>query len=202
MDANFSGYVLAGGRSSRMGRDKAFLEFSGDTFLARAVEVLQTVCRERVKIVLNRRQTDFIEKIPAGIPAVFDVYAERGALGGIHAALADCRTGCAVIIACDLPFVSVEAIKNLSEMALAAERFEAVIPRQPDGRLQPLCAVYRAEKCLAKLEKYISQSSSNAVRDFLETLDAKIVDANTLADDENLFFNVNRPADFESIRPK
>ena len=116
---NFSGFVLAGGKSSRMKTDKAFLEIGGETFLNRAVKTLLNTCENRVKVVLNSTQNNFIERLPADVPQVFDIYENRGALGGIHAALKSCETKYTIILAVDLPFVMTEAIEKLAEITLS-----------------------------------------------------------------------------------
>lgn len=195
---NFTGYILAGGKSSRMGRDKAFLNIGDKTFVENAIDVLKPNCSQ-VKIVLNKSQTHFIEKFPSNIPYIFDIYENRGALGGIHAALKDYETEFAVILAVDLPFVTSEAIKNLIQIALKFEEFSAFVPRQFDGRLQPLCAVFRVKNCLSQLEKILSKNESSSVRDFLETIENKIIEAGNLSKNVNLFANVNYPQDFKYL---
>ena len=198
---NFSGYVLAGGQSSRMKTDKAFLEFGGETFLTRAVRTLQTVCENRVKIVLNQTQNNFIERLPKGVPHVFDIYENRGALGGIHAALTDCPTKYAIILAVDLPNVTAETVVNLAAVALSSNKYVAVVPRQADGRPQPLCAVYHARYCLPTLENLMAANNSASVRDFLELIAPRYINQNNLTgkDATDIFFNVNYPADFKQI---
>ncbi|HEY0050502.1 MAG TPA: NTP transferase domain-containing protein, partial [Pyrinomonadaceae bacterium] len=84
MTTNFSGYVLAGGKSSRMKTDKAFLKLRGETFLERAVRALSRACGERVKIVINENQKAKFAKSFPSFDFVFDVFSERGALGGIQ----------------------------------------------------------------------------------------------------------------------
>jgi len=198
MNRNFSGYVLAGGKSSRMRSDKAFLEFDGETFLERAVSTLETACENRVKIVLNRSQTHFIEKLPPDVSYIFDIFENRGAPGGIHAALLDCRTDFAIILACDMPFVTSEAVQKLAEIALARKEFAAIVPVQPDGKRQPLCAVYRAAKCLPAIEKLLKDEVSPSMKYFLNIACVKFIEQRELTRDEaqDLFFNVNRPDDF------
>jgi molybdenum cofactor guanylyltransferase len=194
----FSGYVLAGGKSSRMGTDKAFLKFDGETFLERAIRQLKTVCENRVKIVINEKQfAKFNERFPA-FEYVFDVFPERGALGGIHAALRACETEFAIILAVDLPFVSTEAIE-ISARAAVSGKFAAVVPEQLDGRPQPLCAVYRVNDCLPPLENLMNEKTTASVRDFLRLIAVRTIKQNELSADERIFFNVNRPRDFESI---
>ena len=199
MKESFSGYILAGGKSSRMGKDKALLEINGKTFLENATDALRPSCSS-IKIVLNRLQHHFIEKIPAEIPYIFDHFENRGALGGIHAALQNCETEFAIILAVDLPFVSREAIEKLCKVALNSKDFAAIVPRQNDRRLQPLCAIYRVRDCLPKIEDLLKKNESASVRDFLEKVPTKFIEASFLSNDENLFFNVNQPSDFRQMR--
>jgi len=190
---NFTGFVLAGGKSSRMGADKYDLKFEGETFLSRAEKTLSAVC-ENVKIVLNQAQ-----EIETDLPVVRDIYADRGANGGIHAALKNCKTKFAIILAIDLPFVTSDALENLKEIALASNKFIAYVPRQTDGKPQPLCAVYRAKFCLPALEKVLEENETASVRDFLDQISPKYIDASRLSDNENLLFNVNYPEDFQKL---
>jgi len=199
---NFSGYILAGGKSSRMQANKAFLEIGGETFLSRAVKTLSETCENRVKIVINGSQTGFIERLPDNVPHIFDVYENRGALGGIHAALTDCETKYAVILAVDLPFVTTEAIADLADITLSSNKFIAVVPRQTDGRLQPLCAAYHARYCLPVLENLLNENATASVKDYLELIAPRLVDQSKFTTDQSkdIFFNVNRPSDLQEIK--
>ena len=94
-------FVLAGGKSSRMGRDKAFLELEGRTLLSLALEAASAVAAS-VWIVGNAA------KFAAFAPVVEDMYSERGPLAGIHAALAATATDLNLILAVDLPFIQTE----------------------------------------------------------------------------------------------
>lgn len=196
-DTNFTGYVLAGGKSSRMGKDKALLEINDKTFLENAIDTLRPFCSS-IKTVLNKSQNHFIEKIPDDIPHIFDIFENRGANGGIHAALKDCKTEFAVILAVDLPFISGETIEQLCKIAIDSDKFAAIVPRQNDGRLQPLCAVYQVKICLPKLTDLLNDQISPSVRDFLELITAKYIEADKLGN-EAQFFNVNQPFDYDSI---
>lgn len=197
----FSGFVLAGGKSSRMKTDKAFLEIAGESFIEKAVKNLRNICENRVKVVLNQTQNDFITRIPAGVSTVFDVHENRGALGGIHAALKNCETPYALILAVDLPLVTSEVIEKLVGIMLSSNDFAAVVPRQTDGKLQPLCAVYHARYCLPPLENLMQENDSASVRDFLELIAPRYIAQEnlTVGDEDDIFLNVNHPADFQSI---
>ena len=198
---NFTGYVLAGGKSSRMKTDKAFLEIGGETFLTRAVKTLSSTCKNRVKIVLNKAQTNFIERLPDKIPHIFDVYENRGPLSGIHAALSDCQNEWATVLAVDLPFVTSEVIENLSRIAFKSKDFAAIVPIQTDGRPQPLCAAYCVKNCLPKLENLLNETTSSSVKDFLKIVSTRFIEQDqlTINGGEDLFFNVNRPSDFQML---
>ena len=202
MENNFEGFVLAGGKSLRMGEDKAFLQIENETFLERAIATLSTVCENRVKIVLSQNQTNLIEKLPPNVPYIFDIFENRGALGGIYTALKNCETKYAVILAVDLPLVTPEAIKKLAEITLSDNKFIATVPRQLDGRLQPLSAIYLARYAVRPLEKLINENESASVNDFLEIIAPRTIgqDKLTLNQDENLFFNVNYPSEYEELK--
>lgn len=199
---DFSGFVLAGGKSSRMKTDKAFLEIDGETFLARAVKTLSKTCENSVEIVLNQSQTHFIAKFPAGVSYVFDIYENLGALGGIHAALKNCPREYAFVLACDMPFVTEKAVANLARTALESAGKSAIIPKDSDGKIQPLAAVYKVKTCLPLLENFLANPSSNAVRDFLKLVPTEFIAAESLDADENLFSNVNFPSDYQKISHK
>ena len=193
MNADFTGFVLAGGKSSRMGTAKFALKFGGVSFLENAVNALSGVCKI-VKIVLNQSQS--LETIN---PVVRDVFGERGANGGIHAALSNCETEFAVVLAVDLPFVNASAIENLARIALGAVQISAVVPVQTNKKPQPLCAVYRVKDCLPPLENLLRENNSASVRDFLALIETKYIPARDLDENEKLLFNVNTPIDFGKI---
>ena len=190
------GFVLAGGRSARMGRDKAFLRFRESTFLENALEVLRPVCLQ-VSVVFNQSQGHLIERLPAGTLAIFDIFEHRGALAGIHSALRHCHSEYALILACDMPFVTPGAIGKLVSLVREPKSTSAVVPAQPDGRVQPLCAVYRVEKCLPKLEEVLSKDVSISAGQFLGMIETKFIRPEDLGSDDRFFANVNSSVDYE-----
>jgi molybdopterin-guanine dinucleotide biosynthesis protein A len=135
--ADISAFVLAGGKSMRMGADKAFVMLDDCTLLARALELARSVTPE-VRIVGDA------SKFESFAPVVEDKFRECGPLGGIHAALRASQTELNVILAVDLPFVSPALLQYLIKRA--RERASALVTvAQAGGRWQPLCAVYRRE---------------------------------------------------------
>ena len=197
-DSDFTGYVLAGGRSSRMGEDKALLEFGGRTMLERAAAALAEARVSPVKIVVNERQAGFFRERFPSFALVTDVYPERGALGGLHAALADCRTDFAVLLAVDLPYVTGAALAKLVAAA-ARTQTGACVPQQADGRLQPLAAVYRVADCRPAVEAQLAGGASLAMRDLLARIEHRTIPQTELDGAEDLFFNINRPEDLAAL---
>ncbi|HEX8687919.1 MAG TPA: NTP transferase domain-containing protein, partial [Pyrinomonadaceae bacterium] len=137
-----------------------------------------------------------------GLPVVRDIHEGLGAMGGLHAALADCAARWAAVVSCDLPFVTGELFLRLA--SLRAEGAEAVAPLQEDGRPQPLCALYEAAACRAAAEEMI-RAGELRPRELLRRVRARRVAFDELSDLEGsaLFFaNVNTPAEYEEARER
>jgi len=131
----FGAVILCGGKSRRMGTDKARLTINGVPFLERIAFEL----REFEELLIS---VDSIENHPQTVyPSVVDLYPNCGPLGGIHAALSACESDALLALSCDLPLFSHELGEYLC-LQLSPDA-DAVVPITSDGRLHPLCAVYR-----------------------------------------------------------
>jgi len=133
--AGVAAFILAGGKSARMGSDKAFVMLDGRTLLERALELAPSVTKD-VRVVGGA------EKFAAFAPVVEDVFRECGPLGGIHAALRTSAAELNLMLAVDVPFVPAELLRYLVARARGSDAI-ATVPRA--GGWQPLCAVYRRE---------------------------------------------------------
>lgn len=188
--SDIEGFILAGGRSSRMGLDKSRLRLGGRTLVERVAEAL-SAATVRVHIVSSRPDADDF-----GLPVVRDLHENRGALGGLHAALEGCGANWAAVVSCDLPFVTGELLLRLASLREAG--VEAVAPFQPDGRPQPLCALYSVTACLGVAEELI-RAGELRPRVLLERVRTRRVSFDELSDLEGsrLFFNnLNTPEDY------
>ncbi len=186
-----SGFILAGGASSRMGTDKAELLIAGQTFVQRIAAAMASTVSS-VALVGKPLATG------PNIPTVPDVHEHWGALGGVHAALAACESRWALIVACDLPFVT-EAL--LARLTGFADAFEAVAPIQADGRPQPLCALYQVNPCLEKAERLIKSGERRPIA-LLQSVRARWVDFSELSDldgADRFFDNINTPDDYSRV---
>src|SRR5436190_7933001 len=134
------GFVLVGGRSSRMGRDKASLRIGGKTLVERAATTLSQVST-RVAVVGDVVATTVSWKV---VPDVPSGTIARGSIVGLYSALYHSKADWSAILACDLPFASSELFLYLiSQIPTTDDNVGALLLEQPDGRLQPLCGLYR-----------------------------------------------------------
>ncbi len=184
-------FILAGGKSTRMGADKAFVEFAGRTLLARALELANSVASE-VRIVGNR------EKFASFAPVVEDIFRDCGPLGGIHAALRSSRTDTNLVLAVDMPFVSSAFLLYLMERARAVPAATVVIPRA-DGRRQTLCAVYRRE--FADAAEAALLAGRNRIDRLFEGVETRVIEEQELESagfSSRIFRNLNTPKEVEA----
>ena len=180
------------GAGTNKDKDKAFLEFGGQTLLDRALAVMGTVCN-RVAIVGDPAKfTKYGSSTDVSVVA--DIFPGCGPLAGIHAALLHSSAELNLLLAVDMPFVSGEL---LAFLFAAAEESDAIVtvPRSGQG-LQPLCAVYRrnfssvAEQALRAGRYKIDAAFSN--------VSVRVIEEGELAAagfSERSFFNVNTPQD-------
>ena len=132
--ADVAAFILAGGKSTRMGADKAFVTLDGRTLLTRALDLARSVTSD-VRIVGDAA------KFAAFAPAVEDRFRGCGPLAGIHAALRASSKELNLMLAVDVPFVSRTLLEFLIARARDSEKL-VTVPRVRGG-WQPLCAVYR-----------------------------------------------------------
>lgn len=192
------GFILVGGASRRMGQDKAQLRLGSETMLARIAAQLSPVTSS-VTLVGSPQA---YEAHP--LPSVTDIHEKWGALGGIHAALSAAETDWIIVIACDLPFVTSGLFERLKSFVdeSPSEFIDSIIPLQPDGRPQPVCALYRAQTCLPEIERLVS-AGEHTPRALLTNVRTRYVPFTELSDlpgAENFFLNLNTPEDFERAK--
>jgi molybdenum cofactor guanylyltransferase len=185
------GFILVGGKSSRMGTDKSKLVFHGTTSIERIAAELLAVT-STVAQVGSRRLDGHLS-----IKNVPDLRPGWGALGGIHTALRACERDWALIVACDLPLVTRELFERLESFRNPS--IDAVVPVQADGRPQPLCALYRRRTCFPQAERLIDEGehTPRALLAAVQTRWIETAELDDLRGAKNFFLNVNTPADFD-----
>jgi len=189
-------YILIGGRSVRFGRDKATFQFRGEMLADRAARVVEAAIGGTQATFVSTTYGTF-----SGRRMIADVYPGRGAAGAIHAALADASVGWIFVLACDLPLVTEELIRTLYERA--DDDHGCVVPVQPDGRWQPLCALYQAERCLQAFEDAIALDgkhlSVRAIAETVRPIAVPYAEYASLANARHLLSNLNTDIDLADI---
>jgi molybdopterin-guanine dinucleotide biosynthesis protein A len=135
------GLVLSGGKSRRMGADKALLERDGQSQLAFAVGLLE---QHVERVFVSTREDQQNEPERARYDLVIDHYDDMGPLAGILSAMDDHPGADWLVVACDLPNISDETLRYLLENRSAAHPFTAYTSSH-DGLPEPLCSIYRAD---------------------------------------------------------
>ena len=179
--------ILAGGRSSRMGRDKALLPFNNQPLVAHIAQILAPIFDEVIVVTTNPQIAE-----AADLPAVADTFLARGPLGGIHAALSHFGAP-TFVVACDMPHLNAAFIRHLTEDFEGAAR----VPLSNDG-FEPLHAIY-APACLPTFERYLQlEGKMPSMRRVLEKVGASWITpeiARSFDGELKMFDNWNTPAD-------
>jgi molybdenum cofactor guanylyltransferase len=151
-----AGFVLVGGRSSRMGRDKALLVYRGRT-LAEHVAAAVDHAAGRVTFIGSPETYAHL-----GYPVVPDLRPGHGPLSGIETALALNHAEWNLVVACDLPLISPPILKGLIQAADSPE-IDCVIPLTADDQPQPLVSVWNA-RMLSRVRFALDQNERKVMK--------------------------------------
>ncbi len=187
-----SGIVLAGGKSRRMGQDKTQIRLdSGLSLLEHAVARVAEVADEVVVVTAGSR---------GNLPNVRwanDVYPGAGPLGGIYAGLLACAWDHALVVACDMPFLSVDLLRYMVELP---RDYDVLLPSLPRG-VEPLHAVY-GRRCLEPARELL-EAGEYCILDLYERVRVRYVGPEEIAiydPDGRSFFNINTPDQLRQAR--
>lgn len=185
--------VLAGGKSSRLGRNKVAVTIAKRTLLDRVISRLASLNSDI--IVVTAREPTIPQSIDyPKIKVVSDVYPGKGSLGGIYTGLKATKSFYNIVVACDMPFLNMGLLNYMLDIA---EGFDFVIPRWDDS-VEPLHAVY-SRNCLAPIEDLLKKDTLRIVELF-SLVKMRYVEEEEINrfDPEHLsFFNINTEADLK-----
>jgi molybdopterin-guanine dinucleotide biosynthesis protein A len=187
-----TGVILSGGKSVRMGQNKAFIKIEGIPIINR-IYILFKELFEEVMIVTDRKElfTNFDSNI---FP---DLLPNMGALGGLYTGIFYSTYHYSFCVACDMPFIKKSLVQYLIENI---RNEDVIVPRTTDG-LQPLHAVY-SKNCLGPIKRVIDQGKYKII-DFYDLVKVKILEQKDFASLDPLresFINVNTPKELISLR--
>ncbi|MBI4832753.1 MAG: molybdenum cofactor guanylyltransferase [Candidatus Lindowbacteria bacterium] len=195
-----SAVILAGGKSTRMGRNKALLDFGGETLIGRLYGLLKKAFDE---VLISANEPGIYDFL--GAPITHDVFVEAGSLAGIHAGLLRSRAQSCFFVACDMPFVNIELVRFLYEFT---SDYDVVIPQSRfdnDSRtgLEPLHAFY-SRRCVPHIEEQLRRGDPKII-DFFPYVRVREVTVEEMRpfDPEGLsYFNVNTQEKYELARAR
>lgn len=192
--------IQAGGRSSRMGEDKAWLKINGRPMIESVLAAAQTVA-DQLLIVIHptnpklARYEELVAQWQAKL--VFDLHDHRGPLGGLETALRQ-GTDAVLLLACDLPFVTAEFLQLLGALH-TAEKNEVTVPLDNEEQPQMLAAIYAAT-CLPHVAAMLTADELK-MRWLLSRVRARqvtLAEYAHLTNAEHLLRNINTPDDFQT----
>ncbi len=184
--------LQAGGKSIRMGTDKATLPFLGIPLIKRLQDRFSS-WGDEILVITN----DFSGYQDLGLPLHKDLIPDRGALGGLYTALTVAKYPLMALVAADLPFASSELMVYLTSI-LEESGADAALPSTEKG-VEPLHAVYRRETCLPLVKDAINQDlwRMNSWHDQADILILTPEETQELSSSEYTFWNLNTPEDFQ-----
>ena len=187
--------ILAGGKSSRLGRSKALQVIEGKSLIQWVIDHLAILSTEIIIATAHG------ETIPCSsavrIKTVADIYPGKGPLVGIYSGLIASSSSRAIVVSCDTPFLSAGLLEYMTQIC---STFDVVVPRIKD-KLEPLCAAY-SKNCLGSIQGLLEQDELR-IRKLFSMVKVKYVEEDEINrfDPEHLsFFNINSQADLDRAR--
>jgi molybdenum cofactor guanylyltransferase len=183
-----SGIVLAGGKSSRMGTDKALLIFDNQTLLQRMVNLMDAFCQ---KIYVSGQNSDYLIGEVELIP---DKISDCGPIAGLFSSLSASKTDWNLVISVDVPIVNQELLTHIISNA---DSCDCVVPKH-DDRIEPSIAMYH-RSCLPMIQEMINTGDFK-LQNLVSKLNTKYLNCDELLlKYPRMFLNVNRMEDFRAL---
>lgn len=188
-----SGIVLTGGKSLRMGCNKASLTIENKSLLERVISSIDALCNE---IIIVSSPVNNLQKpgCNSKVRIVNDIYPDKGPLAGIHAGLSASNSERSLVVACDMPFLQQDLLRYM--IGISAE-YDAVIPRIGDFT-EPLHAIYN-KNCLAVIDELLNRGIRK-ISELFSLVKVRYLDEQEIHqyDPEGVsFFNINTKRELE-----
>lgn len=186
---NVTGIILSGGKSTRMGQDKGFIELNGKPMVQHVIDHINPICDQILISANDKKYEDF------GFPVYTDVIKDIGPAGGIISCLNHSTNSKNIIISCDLPFASTKFIRELID--LSGDK-EVTLPKS-ETYLQPLCAVY--SKSAYKMINELVRRGIYSLRSILKKLQIQVIEQEDIIefDLSKELKNINSIEDLKSL---
>lgn len=190
---NLTGIILSGGKSLRMGKNKAFIEIEGLPMIERILNLFKKIFNEILIITNDKNQFSHLNNVKI----YNDLVPYKGALGGLFTGIFYSSYEYSFCVGCDMPFLNESLIKFLIKKI---EGEDIIVPKTEKG-LEPLHAIY-SKRCLSLIKKMIDSGKSRII-DIYPLLNVKIIEENEfikLDPERKSFLNINTPEELEQIK--
>ncbi len=187
-ETKITGIILAGGKSSRMGRDKGWIELNNKPLINYAIEALKPYCDE---LVISSNSTEYKS---LGYPVYEDKIKNCGPMGGIYSSLLYSSSRLNMVLSCDMPLISSELIEYILVKCIEGK---LSVPIHGANLMEPLCAVYPLE-AISHLKKSIEKEKLKLI-DLVNSIPTEQIkiDPSQYFYHPDLFLNINKPGDLE-----
>ena len=182
--------ILAGGKSSRMGRDKAFMKIGRTNLIKRELEILRKIFKE-ILIVANKPKK---YRFSRNVKVMKDIIPNLGPLGGLYSGLKASDTKYNFVAGCDMPFLNPDLIRYMMK---SKKNYDVVVPKA-NGRMHPLFGIY-SKKCIPAIEENLKEGRRN-VSSIFPKMRTKVVSGKDIVPLDNKMYslmNINTPDDLK-----
>jgi molybdopterin-guanine dinucleotide biosynthesis protein A len=177
--------ILAGGGNSRIGRNKALLQIEGVTFIDYILKQIKDLCDD---IIISSNNPSLYKHLP--YKKVQDIIKEQGPLMGIYSCLLESVSDINFVLACDVPKINLNLLRKLLSFSM---EYDVVVPVLPNGKYEPLYAVYNKAAIPAMRE--ILDSDRRKTSLIFDKVNVKFV----YVEDLNWCFNINTEEDYKKL---
>jgi len=189
--SEITGIILAGGKSTRYGRDKALVEIDGIRLIERVIRVMSSIFQRLILITNTPSEYTFLQ-----LPMYEDLIKGLGPIGGIYTGLEAISDEAGFFVACDMPFLNANLVRHIVK---ARGDVDAVVPRM-GWKIEALHSLY-SKRCLPVIKELIGSREYQVIKVFRKTR-VKYVDEDEIRSfDPQLrsFFNVNIPQELLDV---
>ena len=189
-EKKYSGIVLAGGKSFRMGTDKGMIRWKGKTLAEHAIEIISPLCSE---IFISANSDDYD---PLGYSVLNDQYPDCGPIGGILTCMNHSSTDQSIVIPIDMPYVTTEIYRKLMQ---PEETYDIIVALDHDSWYQPLCSIFN-RAIIPVMEEQVN-SGVLGIPALIRKVRSKEIRFQLDQEYYNkfTFFNINSQADLDAI---
>ncbi|MCL1836028.1 MAG: NTP transferase domain-containing protein [Treponema sp.] len=191
---DYSAIILTGGKSTRFGKDKTLLRVNGELIVQSIINKCKPLFSEII-LVSNHSNKFGIE----GVTEISDIFAGQGPLGGIHAGLKEAKNPVCFVTACDMPYFYPPLVSYLLE---ESKESDVVVPRESNGHLQPLFAVYN--KRVQRQAEELLKENRSSILCLYDMANVKYIEEQCwkgiTGGKDDVFYNINYAEDYERIR--